>query len=334
MYISDAITESEVTYDQKFKQLFRNKKFLAPILKNVVKEYAALPLELIEGLIVSVKGDETVATNVEAEDVGRDDEVKTYYDVLIACRLPGTGDMLAVDLYFDLEMQREKDPGYPVVKRGIYYCSRMLSRQLTNVKNADYGELKPVYSVWIMINHIPKILQNSRYDVCLSGASSLTGNYDSFSSKDKKSFDAAMEKLAGQIGLVHLCLIYLSEDYTESGGTGDTLIRYMQSVFMKQVGNPAYNPYAEYSRDIDEEVNDIMTIVGMFAEIAEKRGEERGEKRGEERGEERGEKRGEIRIMNLLQYLEEQGREEEIHRLITAGDKEPLLEKLYAEFNL
>ena len=34
----DALKDSAYTYDQKFKQLFRNKKFLVPILKNVVKE--------------------------------------------------------------------------------------------------------------------------------------------------------------------------------------------------------------------------------------------------------------------------------------------------------
>lgn len=322
MYLPNAITESESTYDQKFKQLFRNKKFLAPILKNIVPEYAGLPLEDIEKLIISVKGSEAVATNIETEDVGRDSEVQTYYDVLIACRLPDTQDLLMVDLYFDLEMQRENKLGYPVAKRGIYYCSRMISRQLTNLSHADYGTLKPVYSVWIIINDIPKILQNSRYDINLNGTSSLLNSYEEFDDKNKASFDTEMERLNKQIGLIHLCLVYLSEDFMELGKHGDALIRYLQSVFMKQVANPAYNPYAEYSSDIHEEVNQVMTIVGMF--------EERGEKRGEERGERQGEKR----LMNLLQQLQEQGRDDEIKRLIMSGDKHPMLESLYAEFNL
>ena len=33
------LTESELTFDKKFKQLFLKKEFLAPILKNVVLEY-------------------------------------------------------------------------------------------------------------------------------------------------------------------------------------------------------------------------------------------------------------------------------------------------------
>ncbi len=44
------LKESEYTYDQKFKQLFQNKKFLSPILKNVIKEYKDLRLSEIEKL--------------------------------------------------------------------------------------------------------------------------------------------------------------------------------------------------------------------------------------------------------------------------------------------
>lgn len=76
----DALKDSAYTYDQKFKQLFRNKKFLVPILKNVVKEYKELPLSKIEELIISVKDEEEIAVSIETEDVGRGSERKTYYD--------------------------------------------------------------------------------------------------------------------------------------------------------------------------------------------------------------------------------------------------------------
>ncbi len=60
---SEEIKESEYTYDQKFKQLFQNKKFLSPILKNVVKEYNALSLMEIEELIISVQQDDKPAAD-------------------------------------------------------------------------------------------------------------------------------------------------------------------------------------------------------------------------------------------------------------------------------
>ena len=75
-----------------------------------------------------------------------------------------------------------------------------------------------------------------------------------------------------QADLMHLCLVFLSEDFSDLGQSGDALIRYLQSVFTKKAGDPDYNPYALYSKSIVKEADEIMTIVGMF----EKRGEARG----------------------------------------------------------
>ena len=311
------IKESEYTYDQKFKQLFQNKKFLAPILKNVVKEYKELPLPEIEALIISVQDDEQVAANIGTEDVGKGKEAKTFYDVITGCRLPDTEDSLIVDLYFDLEMQREKSPGYPLSKRGIYYCSRMISRQLTSLEEEDYGKLRPVYSVWIIVNNIPQVLQYSRHEFALSGTNSRMIESGKFSAKKKARFDAAVMELNSQADLIHLCLIYLSEDFTEIDVSGDELIRYLQAVFIKKTGDPEFNPYAEYSKSIVKEADDFMTIAGMF----------------EKRGEIRGEKRGEDRLKTLFRCLKQQGRENDIEQIITS-DNTQLLEKLYAEFHL
>lgn len=319
------LKESEYTYDQKFKQLFQNKKFLSPILKNIVKEYKNLALEEIESLIVSVKGNEEVATQIMAEDVGKGEEAKTYYDVMVGCRLPQTQDLLMVDLYFDLEMQREKNPGYPLPKRGIYYCSRMLSHQLSDPSEEDYAQLKPVYSVWIIINDIPKVLQYSRHELSITGTNSRQEASKTYSEKKKARFNAAVSRLNSEADLIHLCLIFLAEDFTEQGASGDDLIRYLQSVFVKKAGDPQYNPYADYSKSIVKEADEVMTIVGMF--------EKRGELRGERRGEKRGERRGEDRLRNLFYCLKQQGREEDIDQIIC--EKNPqLLEKLYAEFHL
>ncbi len=271
-----ALKESEYTYDQKFKQLFQNKKFLVPILKNIVKEYEFLALQEIEALIVSITGDEEVASQIGAEDVGKGAEIKTYYDVLIGCRLPDTENAVFVDLYFDLEMQREKSPGYPVPKRGIYYCSRMISRQLTNLRDADYGSLRPVYSVWIIINDIPEALQYSRYEVSLSGKSSLEKESANYGTKQKACYDHAVQTLDSQIDLMHLSLVFLAEDFSNVGEGGDALIRYIQSIFIKKAGDPKFNPYAKYSDCIKREAEEVMTIADMF----EKRGQKIGEARG------------------------------------------------------
>lgn len=148
----------------------------------------------------------------------------------------------------------------------------MISRQLTNLNDADYGALKPVYSVWIIINDIPEALQYSRYEVSLTGMSSLKEEAASYSTEHKMKYERAVKQLDNQIDMMHLCLIFLSEDFTDLGETGDTLVRYIQSVFVKKVGDVKYNPYAEYSKSIKKEADEIMTVMRMF----EARGEARG----------------------------------------------------------
>lgn len=48
------------------------------------------------------------------------------------------------------------------------------------------------------------------------------------------------------------------------------------TVFIKQVINPKYNPYSDYSSEIKEEVDEVMTIAKVFEEKGEIRGEIKG----------------------------------------------------------
>ena len=49
-----------------------------------------------------------------------------------------------------MEAQNNASPGYPLTKRALYYCGRMLSAQYgREFVNAEYEKLKKVYSIWI-----------------------------------------------------------------------------------------------------------------------------------------------------------------------------------------
>lgn len=250
--IPDALSDSDFTYDQKFKQLFANKVFLTPILKNIIPEYEDCELETIEELI-NPHSDVVINPRAyDSEDTGKGNETVTHYDVLVDCALPN-GKEICVDFFFDLEMQRESDPGYSIPKRGIYYCCRLISRQIEILKDEAYNQLKPVYSVWILINNIPEDKQYSIYTAKMSGQFN-----DGW-------IDAS--EINNQTDLIHLCLIYLSKDFKIEEDQDD-LIKYLQSVFIKQISNPMYNPYSDYSNRIEKEVDVIMT----FRESFEKRG--------------------------------------------------------------
>jgi len=276
------LEDIDYTYDMVFKKLFANVVFLAPVLKNIVPEYKHLELEDIESL-VTTNSDVKVNPQVyNSEDFGKGEETTTHYDVLASCSLPD-GETVCVGFYFDLEMQRESEPGYPVIKRGIYYCSRLVSRQIERLGKESYNQLKPVYSVWIMINNIPEGLENSIYTARLSGCS------------NKKDLDVA--NLNRELNLINLYLIYLSENFKPEEDQDD-LVMYLQSVFAGQAGNKDCNPYYEYSSKIKKEAEEVMSIRESF----EARGMARGMARGEVIGRAEGEIIGRIAILAENKY--------------------------------
>ena len=58
-----------------------------------------------------------------------------------------------MEIIVNVEAQNKYNPGYPLIKRGIYYVSRMLSAQNgVDFKSGEYGKLKKVCSIWICLN--------------------------------------------------------------------------------------------------------------------------------------------------------------------------------------
>ena len=95
---------------------------------------------------------------------------------------PSTGER--VRLIINVEAQREFRPGYPLIKRGVYYGSRMISAQYGTVfTNAHYEKLRKVYSVWICLSP-PEMWQNTitayqfREKNVLGEAHEVQENYD------------------------------------------------------------------------------------------------------------------------------------------------------------
>ncbi|MFI3211755.1 MAG: hypothetical protein R3Y24_00260 [Eubacteriales bacterium] len=67
----------------------------------------------------------------------------------------------AIRLIINLEAQNDYTPGYPLVTRGVYYSSRMISAQSGTVFfKSHYEKFQKVYSVWICTNP-PKKHQNT-----------------------------------------------------------------------------------------------------------------------------------------------------------------------------
>ena len=57
-----------------------------------------------------------------------------------------------IALIINVEAQNDFYPGYPLIKRGIYYCCRMISSQYgREFTGPHYEKIKKVYSIWICI---------------------------------------------------------------------------------------------------------------------------------------------------------------------------------------
>lgn len=64
-------------------------------------------------------------------------------------------------MIINLEAQNEADPGCPRIKRGIFYCGRMLTAQYgTEFTHSQYQKIKKVVSIWVCIA-LPKKRKNS-----------------------------------------------------------------------------------------------------------------------------------------------------------------------------
>lgn len=157
-----ATTKDErwAAYDALCKKLLSEKAVLAKILKECVPEFKTcsekdIMAKYIQGTpevsSVNVMPDETNApTRISAASIEDtlETEGKITYDIRFDAKAPNSGEQIG--LIINIEAQHNYDPGYKIIRRGIYYCSRMISAQHGTVfTNSDYNKIKKVYSIWI-----------------------------------------------------------------------------------------------------------------------------------------------------------------------------------------
>lgn len=157
------------SYDEACKQILANKIILAWIMKHCVKKYADYSVEeiaakYIEGepevSKVSVHPDETAEfiEGLNTEDTTMEEGTVTF-DIKFKAIIPNT--IVVEDMIINVEAQNDFYPGYPIIKRGIYYASRMISSQYGTVfEDSHYEKIKKVSSIWICTRP-PKYRQNT-----------------------------------------------------------------------------------------------------------------------------------------------------------------------------
>ena len=76
------------------------------------------------------------------------DEETIYFDIRFKVRVPKTREL--IEIIIDLEMQKDSSEIRKIIRRGLYYCSRLISEQYgTKFEGQHYEKIKKVISIWI-----------------------------------------------------------------------------------------------------------------------------------------------------------------------------------------
>ena len=196
--------EYDSRYDRTAKKLLANKQILAQIMKGCVNEYSDCTVDdIVEKYIegtpevgsVGVHVDDTNRPKKSTDVIkGSNNEDSTlteetlFYDVRFDAIAPKSADSTeqeeVIRLIINVEAQTAFNPGYPLTKRAIYYCSRMISAQHGPIfKKSEYGKIRKVYSIWVCTKPSDEF-QNTltRYSICpeqlIGNATEKSENYD------------------------------------------------------------------------------------------------------------------------------------------------------------
>lgn len=160
--------DQEAQYDECVKKLLSAKIVLAWIMKECVPEFKQFSIQriakdCIEGepqiSMVAVDQDELdYLEELSDEAIGgmntEDNSIKegrVFYDIKFSAVVPDSDE--PVQLIINVEAQKDDRTAYPLIKRAIYYGSRMISAQKNTVfTKKHYEKIRKVYSIWIQMN--------------------------------------------------------------------------------------------------------------------------------------------------------------------------------------
>ena len=162
-------------YDQACKRVLSNKQILAWIMKRCVEEYKDCTIKDIAEKYIEgepeigsapMRPDQSGRIKGSATEDNSIFEHTIHYDIKFSAITPDSSG--EIGLIINIEAQNKYNNGYPLIKRGLYYCSRLISAQYgTEFTESHYESIKKVYSIWICMN-APRDRQNSitEYGIC------------------------------------------------------------------------------------------------------------------------------------------------------------------------
>lgn len=301
-------------YDEACKRVLSQKIILAWILKECVAEFDGMDVNEIAAKHIDDIAVASAALHQDEEDKtsrihGVSDvdasaaEGTVTYDIRFHAYAPTVRD--TIRLIINLEAQSRFHVGYPLTKRAVYYCGRMISAQYgTEFGRSHYERIKKVYSVWICVN-VPDYRKNTITLYSLE-ENNLVGNVR----ENRSNYDL--------LTIVMICLGGAEDE------SGSDLLRLLNLLFSSEQG-------AEEKQRILKDEFDIQMAGNLEKEVSEmcnlSEGVwEKGMKRGIEQGMEQARKETAVRMyqegcsMELIEKVTE--RTEEVIKQWLDGSSE------------
>lgn len=278
--------------DVQAKTLLRYKTIAAHILKGCVREFENISIKDIkEKYIQKESFDETREIYGYTSDapekikgVSNEDAVSkegtVFFDLVFYAYLPNEDTL--TKFIINLEPQNKFNPGYPLVKRGVYYGARLISAQYgTEFTSSDYGKIKKVISIWICLNPDDKYKDSmNRYRIT---EENVVGNVN----LNESDYD-----------VMEVIMICLHRNY-DTNNRHNKLINMLSVLFAPNLKNEEKQKKLEEEYDIEltTEYRKAMSEVGAnlfeyYIDIASENGFSKGKDEGLKQGRDEGLKQG------------------------------------------
>ena len=258
-------------YDEACKRVLSEREIMAHILKSCTEEFKDCSLldiawRYIQGepsiSRIAVEP-ETISPRIESEQTEDKSgaEGTVYYDIRFHAVAPVDGKM--IQLIINLEAQNDFNPGYPLLKRAVYYCGRMISSQYGTVfVKSHYEKIQKVYSIWICT------MPTKKWEYHISSYQLTEKHLIGHTQAERSHYD-----------LIRIVLVCLgSKSHSQLKG----ILRLLNMLLLDNISPQ------EKQEVLAKEFNVTMTphlekgVAAMckLSEGIERRGERRGEKRG------------------------------------------------------
>ena len=195
----------------------------------------------------------------------------TTFDIRFQAVTPG-GDPLT--LIINVEAQQSSDVSYPMIKRALYYGSRLISSQNgVEFDHSHYEKIRKVYSIWLCMD-TPQ------------GKSGITR----YVTQEITEYGSIREARL-HYDLQQIVMVYIGNDRRH---IRNRLLRMLYDLFKSDESAAHKKKVLEekYQIELESKEEGMVDTMCNLSIGVYRRGMELGEKRGEIRGEIRGEKKG------------------------------------------